>query len=209
MTLVRSPRRRALLLVSATLLLLGAGAAAWQVVEARPVRFHGTAPDDALAAADFALTDHRGQPVTLESYRGHPVLLFFGYTRCPDVCPLTLARLARATEGMGEGPNGLRIVMVTVDPEHDTPERLAEYAARFGPHVQGLTGSPEALERVRTAYGVHVAPAGHAGHGGGQGALGHTPVVFGIDRAGRLRVLTDAEVSEEQLRDDARALARA
>jgi protein SCO1/2 len=191
------------------LALLVIGVAAWQIVEARPARFHGTVPDETLPAADFALTDHTGEPVTLRSYRGRPVLLFFGYTRCPDVCPLTLARLARATQGMGDGDRGLRILMVSVDPEHDTPERLAEYASHFGPHVRGLTGSPEALERARAAYGIHVAPAGHAGHGGGQGRIGHTPAVFGIDRAGRLRVLTDAEADEAQLRADARALTRA
>lgn len=186
------------------------GVVAWRAGPGA-ARFAGTVPEVAAPAADFALREHTGRPVTLADYRGHPVFLFFGYTRCPNVCPLTLDRLARAIADGGSGAQEARILLVTVDPEHDTPEVLAAYAARFGPPVRGLTGSPAALARARAAYGIHATTgpaAAHADHGRGGAMLGHTPVVFGIDRAGRLRVVFGDEATDAEVRSNVRALAR-
>jgi protein SCO1 len=182
-----------------------AGVAALQLANAGYPRFHGTAYPDAPAAPIFVLTDHRGQPATLVEQRGRVVLLFFGFTRCPDVCPLTLTRLARVLDGAGIGPDRARILLVSVDPEHDTPERLAEYAGRFGPSVTGLTGQREDLERIFAEYGVH---AGTSLDHHGRETIAHTSVVFGIDPRGRLRVLIHADEPDDVVERDVRWLLR-
>lgn len=200
------PRGLRAAVVIAALLVLGM--LAWRAGPGAP-RFIGTVPEEVLPAGDFALREHTGRPVSLASYRGRPVLLFFGYTRCPDVCPLTLDRLSRAVAAEGRRGREVRVLLVTVDPAHDTPAVLAEYAGRFGPGVRGLTGSPEALEHARQAYGAFAAggpAAAHAEHGRGGAMLGHTPVVFGIDRAGRLRVVFGEDASPSEVRENVRAL---
>jgi protein SCO1 len=183
-------------------------------------RFHGTTYTELLPAEAFSLVDHDGRAVTLESYRGTPVLLFFGFTRCPDVCPLTLSRLSAAVEAAGRSARDTRILLVTVDPEHDTPEVLRAYAARFGPRVTGLTGGPAALEAARRGYGAYVleappAPAAaHEGHGPTDAASGaeartiHSAVVYGIDRRGLLQVVISESAPAAQLAADVRTLSR-
>jgi protein SCO1/2 len=166
-------------------------------------RFHGTEYDGAPQAADFTLTDHTGNRVNLTELRGQPVLLFFGFTHCPDVCPLTLARLSRVLQSMGSRGNDVRVLLVTVDPARDTPPVLANYVRPFGPQVTGLTGEAEALRQIRAQYGAY------AEHGGGEHVdVMHTNAVYGIDRAGRLRVLIAPDGPEEQMRDDIRTLLR-
>lgn len=165
--------------------------------------FHGTLYEDPEPAPAFSLTDHRGETAGLEDFRGRATLLFFGFTHCPDVCPLTLQRLTRAADALGRRGNDVAIVLITVDPERDTPAMLAEYVERFGPRVTGLTGDPATLERLRSEYGVYAAPQpGHGDHP----MMVHTPAVFGIDRAGRLRVLLHADGPEEALQSDLRGL---
>jgi protein SCO1 len=168
--------------------------------------FHGTAYPDAEPAPAFTLTDHRGHEASLGDFRGRAVLLFFGFTNCPDVCPLTLARLGRAVEEMGRRGNDTQILLVTVDPARDTPEALDAYVRQFGPNVTGLTGDSETLGAMRSAYGVFAAM--HADHQTGQEMVMHTDAVFGIDRRGRLRVLLHADGPEAQLQADIRALLR-
>ena len=169
-----------------------------------PPRFHGTTLDDAPPAPDFNLTDHTGKAASLADYRGEPVLLFFGFTHCPDVCPLTLDRLARTLEELGPRARDVRVLLVSVDPARDTPPVLAQYVRGFGERVAGLTGTPEALQQVRSAYNAHAEPTVHDGHPG----MMHTDAVYGIDREGRLRVLMAPDAPEEQFRDDLRTLLR-
>jgi protein SCO1/2 len=171
----------------------------------RPASFHGTAYDPALAAPDFSLVEHTGRRVSLEDFRGKAVLLFFGYTSCPDVCPLTLSRLTQALDSVGAGPGDARVVLVTVDPERDSMEVLARYVSRFGPNVSGMTGSPDALQALASAYGVHSQPMAP---GNPHGGVMHTPAVFGIDRAGKLRVLLHPDEPGTGLTDDLRTLLR-
>ena len=187
-------------LVAATLLLVGA--AAWRADRAAP-RFHGTTYDQVARAADFALVDHHGRPTSLDSLAGAPALLFFGYTRGPDVCPLTLSRLARATRG-----TNVQVVLVTVDPGHDTPAVLERYVRRFGRNVTGLTGDSASIAGAMAAYGAYTMPATHAGHGPAAPALGHSAVVYGVDSRGNLRVVISESAREAELHDDVRTLAR-
>jgi protein SCO1/2 len=188
-----------LLLVGAFLLvLLRTG-----VAGGAPV-FHGTAYEPPEPAPPFTLVGHTGRSASLSDYQGRPVLLFFGFVNCPDVCPLTLTRLDRALETLGRRAEDVQILLVTVDPERDTPEALAEYVRAFGARIDGLTGDPETLARIRADYGAYA--EANAGGGDHHPQVVHTSAVFGIDRAGQLRVLLHADRPEEQLRDDLRTL---
>ncbi len=222
MTKSRGPLARMLLGVAAAVVLV-AMYATWLAV-ARPPAFHGTAYDPAPAPS-FRLADVDGRPVTLETYRGAPVLIFFGYTRCADFCPLTLDRLSRTVRDLGRRAGGARIVFVSVDPETDTPPVLRDYAARFGGNVTALTGDSAALAEAWKGYGVYALPqtekktsgAAHGDHGHHANAsatpartpqLMHSGVVYGIDRAGNLRVIITEGAPVESMRDDIRTLAR-
>jgi cytochrome oxidase Cu insertion factor (SCO1/SenC/PrrC family) len=185
-------------------------------------RFEGTTYTEVLPAAEFALADHDGRPVSLRSYRGAPVLLFFGYTHCPDVCPLTLDKLTRALRTGGRRTRDVRILLVTLDPERDTPAALKAYAARFGPAVVGLTGDSAALARAWRGYGAYTAevPVQPAVHGHGAHASPppagvaaamktvHSGAVYGIDRRGNLQVVISDAATVEQVVHDVRILAR-
>ena len=215
MTETPASNRRAVLAMAALMSAAIAGVTAFAATRGAPA-FHGTTYTEVLPAASFALVDHEGRPATLESYRGEPVLLFFGFTHCPDVCPLTLDRLARAVERAGRPARDTRILLVTVDPARDTPAALAAYVARFGPRVVGLTGDSAALAHARAGYGAYVveAPpaAAHPGHGDhpapAPGRTVHSSVVYGIDRRGDLQVVISETATPEQVADDVRTLAR-
>ena len=178
--------------------------------------FHGTAWEPSQTAADFRLTDHTGRAARMSDFRGESVLLFFGYANCPDVCPLTLAKLDRVLSAMGRDARGVRVLLVSVDPARDTPQALARYVSRFGPWVTGLTGDEEAVKSVLRSYYAYAEPSvpqsypgapEHAGHNGPVGALSHTPQVFGIDREGEIRVLLPMDRTDEEIADDIRTLA--
>jgi len=203
--------------------MVGIIVAAGVAVAPRPApRFHGTTYTSVAPAAEFSLTDHDGRPVSLRSYRGAPVLLFFGYTHCPDVCPLTLHRVTRALRAAGGRADDVRVLMVTLDPARDTPAALKAYAQRFGPEVVGLTGDSAALSNARAGYGAFIAdvPAqpASAGHAHGAGAAPpsaapalktvHPGVVYGIDRRGNLQVVITEGAPVEQIADDVRTLSR-
>lgn len=201
----------ALVLVMGVGLLLGASRLG---ALAGAPRFHGTAWEPPEAAAAFRLTDHTGRPASLEDFRGQAVLLFFGYANCPDVCPITLHRLDRVLDSLGEEAEEVRVLLVTVDPARDTPDALARYVSRFGPRFTGLTGGEEALARMRKDYYAYAEPAppapaeagAHVEHLGPAGDVNHTPQVFGIDRRGLIRVLLPMDRSEEEIADDIRTL---
>jgi len=208
------------MLLALAAVVAGVGAyAAWLAASARPA-FHGTTYDPVAPAPDFRLVDPAGRAVTLADYRGRPVLVFFGYTRCTDFCPLTLDRLSRAVRELGPKAGGARIVLVTVDPAHDTPAALAGYVARFGGRVEGLTGDPAALAAAWRAYSVHVAPGvappaamEHGAHPASPSSaltpeVAHSGVVYGIDRNGALRVVLPDGATDGETKDDIRALAR-
>ncbi len=166
-----------------SLALIVAGAAAYLLgVRARPAPpLAGTAFEQPVAISGLMLIDQHGDAVDLAGdFAGDVTLVFFGYSRCPDVCPFTLQRLARFRADLG-APEGLSVVMVTVDPAHDTPEVLAAYLAQFDAGFVGLTGSNnQVAEAARTFY------VGYAGSGAQQI---HTDVVAVVDRQGRLRYI--------------------
>jgi len=106
------------------------------------------------AAAPFSLIDQRGKSVTDEDFRGRFMLVYFGYTYCPDVCPLGLQRMSRAVEAVGPEAEQVAPIFITVDPERDSSSVLAAYTAHFHPRLIGLTGTREQVDAARRSYGV-------------------------------------------------------
>jgi len=162
--------------------------AAWLISGAlRPYVFHGTLFQSPEPAPNFTLTSHNGQPVSLSDYRGKAVLLYFGYTTCPDICPTTLAELHRALQQLGSRAKDVQVMMITVDPERDTVPVLAEYMPHFNADFIGLTGTPEQIAEIATYYGVAYERSTE------ESALGylvnHTATVMAIDRKGYVRVI--------------------
>lgn len=135
-------------------------------------------------APDFTLTSDGGAPFSLSAQRGSAVVLFFGYTNCPDVCPATLGAIARAYRTIGR-PNDLRVVFITVDPKRDTRAALRKYMDLFDSHFTALTGSPDALAAVNKAYGVYAKIDPDASSALGY-TVTHTAAVFLIDKDGNM-----------------------
>ena len=129
---------------------------------------------------DVALIDQSGQPFTTQNLKGHPTLIFFGFTHCPDVCPTTLARLAQVVKAANM-PD-LKVLLVSVDPERDTPELLERYVHAFSPDFGGLTGKPEEIQRLAREFGVAIAKVDM---GGGEYTVDHSAVVSLLNRRGQ------------------------
>jgi protein SCO1 len=139
----------------------------------------------ARLAPDFSLQGSNGAAAKLSDYRGKVVLLGFGFSSCPEVCPTTLATLAQAHRKLGAAGRDLQVIYVTVDPERDSTQRLKQYLDTFDPTFLGATGSPAALAAVRQQYGVQAQrkPLGNTY------VMAHSSSTYLIDRAGRLRAL--------------------
>jgi protein SCO1 len=135
---------------------------------------------------DFRLTDISGAPFTLADLAGEPSLVYFGFTRCPDVCPATLLKLAQIVRVAGI--KGLRVVFISVDPQRDTPPVLAVYVHAFDPSFQGLTGDPPAVARVAREFAVAMSRVELPG---GDYTMDHTAAVFLLDaRAHEVAIFT-------------------
>ena len=128
----------------------------------------------------FTLVDANGQPFSSARLEGKPHLMFFGFTRCGDVCPTTLARLTRLRDQAG-GPAAMNIVFVTIDPAHDGPREVGQYAQLFNSPIIGLTGTQQQIDAVKRQYGIYAEPMPHAAAGQ---EMAHTGTVLVFDRAG-------------------------
>jgi protein SCO1/2 len=197
-----APRTLAALLALSALLWLPRAPGA-----APPAAFRGGEITPPRAAPELLLRDPDGGDFRLSRERGRVVLLFFGYTLCPDVCPATLVELVQLRARLGEDAGRVRIVFVTVDPERDTPARLREYAQAFGGAFTALTGSPGALADVRRAYGVGAERRSVPGTGAGY-LVDHSAMVYVVDPAGRLRLLFPFGTLPDDMEHDVRLLLR-
>jgi protein SCO1/2 len=157
-------RLRAFYPVLAFVLVLLAGAGAWLYLA------HGTAPGGGMAiGGPFALEDGAGHTVTDRDLRGRYLLVYFGYTFCPDVCPTTLNEVATALDKLGAKADRLNVAFITVDPQRDTPKVIHDYVAAFSPRIIGLTGTSDQIAKVAGEYRVYYAP-----HRIGEGAADYT-----------------------------------
>src|SRR6185503_6129945 len=167
-----------------------------------PALESGTAYPAARALPEFNLLDTNGAPVTPAGMRGHPTLVFFGFTHCPDVCPTTLALLASVQKQAGIP--GLRIALITVDPERDTPQQLGSYIASFRGDLIGLTGSPPEIVKATKGFGVAAARVELAG---GNYTMDHSAAVFMLDSQARIVAIFTPPLSAAALTRDLARLA--
>ncbi len=146
------------------------------------------------------LSFHTGEPADLGQFRGDVVLVYFGYTNCPDVCPTTLAAATRARESLGEDAGRVQVIMVTVDPGRDDAEALGEYLAFFDAGYLGVTGDEQALREAATLYGVF--SERREGSEASGYLVDHTATLTAIDTAGHVRVLYPTDVAVDDLAAD-------
>jgi protein SCO1 len=161
-----------------------------------------------VTGADFgrtlALTGHDGKPHTLEEFRGRAVVVVFGYTHCPDICPTTLADLAGVMKQLGADADRVQVLFVTVDPERDTREVLAQYVPAFDARFLGLHGDVDTT--LKTAKEFRVFYAKNAGSTPGSYTVDHSAQSFVFDPQGRLRLFVRPERIAQDLPEDLRTL---
>ncbi|QOY95344.1 SCO family protein [Massilia sp. UMI-21] len=138
-------------------------------------------------AKGFSLTDHTGKPRTLQDFKGKVVVLFFGYTQCPDVCPTTMAEMAAVMKELGPSAKDVQVLFVTLDPERDTRELLASYVPAFHPSFIGLYGDKEATARTAKEFKVFYAKT-PSGDDPNNYMVDHTAGSYVFDREGKLRL---------------------
>ncbi len=172
---------------------------AWREVS-RPYTYQGALIDPPAPAADFTLSDQNGQPFHLSQQRGRVVLLYFGYTHCPDVCPATLAVFKRIKDSLGQEADQVRFVFITVDPERDDAESLRQFVSAFDPSFVGLSGSRAQLQAVWKAYGVYQAP--QQVDSALEYVVDHTARIYAIDRQGNWRLTFPFEMDWQAIAND-------
>lgn len=156
-----------------------AGAAAFSVLKPG----HGPISSGvALVGGPFELVSHQGERVTDKDFRGKYMLVSFGYTYCPDVCPTELQVLSAALDALGEKARNIQPIFITIDPERDTVAALAQYMPSFHPRYIGLTGSPEAIAKAAKAYRVYYAKS--ANKSGEDYLMDHSSIIYLMDKEG-------------------------
>jgi protein SCO1/2 len=153
--------------------------------------FHGDALDASKPPVDFTLTSAGGKQVSLRDFRGKAVYLYFGYRLCPDVCPMTLTQLKNMMAVIGPRADQVQVVMVSVDPERDTPDLIDEFVKRFDKRFVGVSGTPDQVASVAKEFGIfYQKQAGSTNTGY---LVSHTASVLAVDPNGHLRVLYHPE----------------
>ena len=153
-----------------------------------------------VPAPSVELAGPGGEPIALSDFEDQLVVVYFGYTFCPDVCPITLAKLARARAMLGEDGDDVQVVMITVDPERDTVEVLEDYASNFDDSFIGLTGNPADIDRIATTYGVYYQAQDSTSAAGY--LVDHTSTVMVIDRNGELKLLVSFDATDLEIAED-------
>lgn len=164
----------------------------WRQVEARPpaAKLVGNAIDGTILEPQVALVDQDDRPFRLQDERGKALVLFFGYTHCPDICPTTMAKLVQADRLLGSKAHDVAVAFVTIDPQRDTVGTLKRYVDVFDPHFYGLTGTSAALDALYAGY--HVWHQRLPNHGSAAGySMAHSSSIYMLDRNGELRVIHD------------------
>jgi protein SCO1/2 len=167
-------------------------------------QFRSTDITGAPYGQKLELTDHTGKPRRLEDWRGKAVVLFFGFTHCPDVCPTTLADIAQAVKSLGRDAERVQVLMVSVDPERDTPEALGKYVTAFDPRFIALRGDLEATKKVASEFKIYFEKRKQ----GATYTVDHSAQSYVIDPQGRLRLLVRHDRIGQDLAPDLREILR-
>jgi protein SCO1/2 len=164
---------------------------------------HGVAIDPPRAMPDFTLTNTEGKPVRLSDLRGKAIVLFFGYTHCPDICPFSLSQFIRIKQGLGSDAQKVNFVMVSVDGSRDTPEILGKYVRAFDATFIGLTGDENEVRQIGLNYGVHFEKQKPTGASEAY-TVAHTTYTYLLDAQGSWQMVfpfktpVDSEVADIQ-----------
>ncbi len=171
----------------------------------RPHTFHGTVIQSIEPSYNFTLTSKNGD-VSLKDFQGKMVLIYFGYTFCPDICPATLANVGQALRQIGSDADDVQLIMVSLDPDRDTPEKLEEYVAHFHPSFIGITGTQEQLDTVTSLYGIFYEKK--EGSAATSYLIDHTATLMVIDREGYLKLVFPFGVTADEIADDLKYMLR-
>ena len=188
--------RSSLLLLAAAALLAACGPEA--------PKFRSTDITGADFGKELALTGHDGKPRTLADFRGKVVVLFFGYTHCPDICPTTLADMATVMKQLGADASRVQVLFVTLDPERDSAEILANYVPAFDATFLGLTGDAAATQRAAKEFKIFFER--RPGSAPGVYSVDHSAQSYVLDSTGRLRLFVRQERLAQDLAEDLRVL---
>jgi protein SCO1/2 len=150
-----------------------------------------------IKGGPFTLTTHAGETVTEQDFKGNYLLIFFGYTHCPDVCPADLAVMAQALELLGNEAGKLQPLFITFDPQRDDMERMADYVRNFDQRLIGLTGTKEQTLAAADHYGVDVSATYQAEQPGSAYSMNHSAFTYLVDQNGELRVMFRSGTSPE------------
>ncbi len=166
----------------------------------QPHVFSGTVIQSETPAPPVELLTSTGDRASLEAFDDKLVVLYFGYTFCPDVCPTTLSTLKKAVDKLGRDAEDVQVVMVSVDPQRDTPEVLADYLGYFDPSFVGMTGTDDEIASIATVYGVYYkAREGSVDTGY---LVDHSAHLMVVDRDGYLKLLLPPDLTVDQIADD-------
>jgi protein SCO1/2 len=177
--------------------------AGWYLLQSE-YRYQGVVIDPPAPAADFTLTDQNGQAFRLSEQQGKVVLIFFGYTNCPDVCPITLSEYKKIKALLGDQADQVVFIYITVDPERDTVERMKAYLPNFDASFTGLTGDRETLQPVWAAYGVYQQKQ-DSGSAAGY-LVDHSARMYVIDPQGKWRINYPFGMEPEKIAQDLKHL---
>ncbi|GAB3242743.1 SCO family protein [Chitinimonas naiadis] len=156
--------------------------------QAPQLTFEATDVTGAPIGGEFQLTGHDGKPRSLSEFKGKVVVLFFGYTHCPDVCPTTMSELASTMKQLGDKAKDVQVLFVTVDPARDTPALLAQYVPAFNPGFIGLSGTPEQIRKVADSYKIVYQKSGE---GDANYTVDHSAGSYILDKEGKLRLFVN------------------
>ena len=160
-----------------------------------------------MIGGPFTLTSSDGSTVTEQTYRGKWLLVYFGYTFCPNTCPTTLLEITAALERLGPDAAKLQPIFITVDPKRDTPDVMAKYTQSFDSRIVGLSGTPEQIAAVAQEYGVYYV-AHKSGDSANDYTMDHSTYLYVMDPQGQFMQAFDADTSANRIADDLPRLVR-
>ncbi len=195
--------KRLILIIVALVAVLAGFAVLWQSAGFKD-KGNTPAPDNAasLIGGDFTLTSHTGKRVSARDFRGKYMLVYFGYTFCPQICPTELQAMTEAIDLLGKDGDEVVPILISVDPERDTVEKLADYVPLFHKNLVGLTGTPEEIAKAAKAYRVYYAKAGD----GAKYEMDHSAIIYLMDRKGQYAAHFAYGVKPEAIAEKIRAV---
>lgn len=169
----------------------------------QPAAFRGSDISGTKLGQQWKLTDMNGQARDQSSFAGKVQLVFFGFAQCPDVCPTSLSELSEAMKLLGPDADRVQVLLVTVDPERDTPDLLRQYLSAFDPRFLGLTGTPEQVRQAASSFKAFYSKVPRPG---GDYTMDHSASFYLLDRNGEARVLLSNNVGAAAIAHDIKAL---